>query len=422
MEGTCDEQELWAAAGGLEASYLASPALREGQRTAMQPGPALEAPGPVTAPASSLMQEGRALWVTRWDFRTPGDIRVIVDRAATANFNMLFFQVRGNGDAYYKSRLEPWAARLSGTLGQDPGWDPLAVAVAEAHARGLELHAWLNAYPAWLGEIAPLDTVPETMVARFNRLYGEGWVMWDRHGQPMRLNREYLWAQPGHWAVQEHIVGVCRDVASQYPVDGLHLDNVRYAGWEYSTDPVTADRLALAQALEPGLTWREWQRRQVSGLVAAARAALDTVKAGLPLTAAVWPVYQDTWDWWNAGDGYSGFCQDSVGWLQAGDVGAICPMLYLGSITTDDAQYTALVRDFVSRGQPRLIYAGITTTYDTFAPIGRRIDIARAEGSAGQALFAYGHVSSRDYWDEFRTGPYAEPARIPPALRETGGG
>jgi uncharacterized lipoprotein YddW (UPF0748 family) len=287
------------------------------------------------------------------------------------------------------------------------------VAVAEAHARGLELHAWLNVYPAWLGETPPPATTPETMFSRFNRLYGQAWVMWDRHRQPMQLNREYLWASPGHWAVHEHIVDVCKDVAGRYYVDGLHLDNVRYAGWEYSTDPVTGDRLAQALALEPGLTQKEWQRRQVNGLVAAVRATLDGAKPGLPLTAAVWPVYYDTWDWWHGGDGFSGFCQDSVGWLRAGDVSAICPMLYLGSITTDDAQYAALVKDFVSRGQHLPVYAGITTTYDTFTPIGRRIDIARTAGAAGQALFAYGHVNSRGYWDEFRTGPYAQPALAP---------
>jgi uncharacterized lipoprotein YddW (UPF0748 family) len=418
MESSRDEHELWAAAGGLEASYLANPSLIEtgptppAERAALPPGHAPEGAGTVRPPG--LVHEARALWVTRWDYRTAGDIRIIADRAAGANFNMLFFQVRGNGDAFYRSRLEPWATRLGGTLGQDPGWDPLDVAVAEAHARGLELHAWLNVYPAWLGETPPPATTPETMFSRFNRLYGQAWVMWDRHRQPMQLNREYLWASPGHWAVHEHIVDVCKDVAGRYYVDGLHLDNVRYAGWEYSTDPVTGDRLAQALALEPGLTQKEWQRRQVNGLVAAVRATLDGAKPGLPLTAAVWPVYYDTWDWWHGGDGFSGFCQDSVGWLRAGDVSAICPMLYLGSITTDDAQYAALVKDFVSRGQHLPVYAGITTTYDTFTPIGRRIDIARTAGAAGQALFAYGHVNSRGYWDEFRTGPYAQPALAPP--------
>ena len=118
-----------------------------------------------------LPVETRALWVNRWEFNTPDDIRRLADKAAGANFNALFFQVRGNADACYASGLEPWTARLSGgALGDDPGWDPLAVAVEEAHARGLELHAWFNVYPAWLGETPPPPVEPEPMFLRFNRL------------------------------------------------------------------------------------------------------------------------------------------------------------------------------------------------------------------------------------------------------------
>ncbi len=389
------EHDLWAAVGGLEAAYL--------QAGEPEAAPA-RAPQAAAAPAepsrgagkSSLPVEVRALWVTRWDFRTADDMRWLADKAAAANFNALYFQVRGNADAYYASALEPWAARLSdGALGQDPGWDPLAVAVHEAHSRGLELHAWINVYPAWLGVTPPAPAEPEAMVSRFNRLYGEQWVVWDRHQKPMQLN-----------------------VVAHYLVDGLHLDNVRYPGWEYSRDPITLDRVAQAQALEPGLDRKEWQRRQVNKLVGRLHSAIQRVKPGLLLSAAVWPVYLETWEWWSAGDGYDGFCQDSVGWVDKQIADLICPMLYLGSITTDDDKYQALVEDFVARAGGDHVAAGITATYDDFAVIGRRIDLARAVGAAGQAIFSYGHVNQRGYWDDLVNGPYATPARtLPPADR-----
>lgn len=416
-----DEMALWAAVGGLEASYLAgglpSAADTGDRRAAVTPA----GPDPsniVRAPG--LPQEMRALWVTRWDYQTVDDVRLICDKAASANFNLLYFQVRGNADAFYRSRLEPWAARLSGALGQDPGWDPLQVAIDEAHARGLELHAWVNVYPAWLGETPPSPSKPETMYDRFNRLYGDAWVMWDRNGQPMRLNQQYLWSNPAHWAVVEHITNVCQDIVSRYYIDGLHLDNVRYAGWEYSTDALTTDRHAQAAALEPDLSRKEYQRRQINQFIAGLRQTMDRLKPGLPLSAAVWPVYYDTWDWWNAGDGFTGFCQDSIGWLRAGIVDTICPMLYLSSITTDHSQFSVLVRDFVARATPNAVVAGITTTYDSFEPIGLRIDLARAAGAAGQSLFAYGHINSRNYWNDFRAGPYATRAVIlpPPSARQ----
>lgn len=405
------EHDLWSAVGGLEAAYLAGGAPEPQPSRSPQPAPA---PAGVRGLATNLdlPVETRALWVTRWDFRTPDDIRWLADKAADANFNALFFQVRGNADAYYPSTLEPWAARLSGgALGDDPGWDPLALAVEEAHARGLELHAWINVYPAWLGETPPPPAEPEPMFSSFTRLFDDQWVVWDRHQQPMQINKDYLWSNPGHYAVLEHIAAVGYDIVAHYYVDGLHLDNVRYPGWEYSRDPLTLEAVAQAQALEPDLDRKEWQRRQVNQLVARLHAGIQRLKPGLALSAAVWPVYLETWDWWSDGDGYDGYCQDSVGWVHEQIAEQICPMLYLASITTDDAKYQALVEDFVARAGGEFVVPGITATYDDFGVIARRIDLARAAGAAGQAIFSYGHVNQRSYWDALKNGPYATPAR-----------
>jgi uncharacterized lipoprotein YddW (UPF0748 family) len=408
-----EEQALWAAAGGLEAAYRGEepqPPSDEDRRSVT----ALPEPDSSRlVRQAGLPHEVRALWVTRWDYRTAADVRVIAERAASANFNALFFQVRGTADAYYNSQIEPWAARLSGgTLGQNPGWDPLAVAVDEGHARGLEVHAWINVYPAWLGETPPPPADPEPMWLRFNRLFGEDWVVWNRDQQPMQLNKEYLWSNPGYWAVQEHIAAVGCDIAAHYLIDGLHLDNVRYPGWEYSRDPVTLAAVEQAQTADPTIDRKEWQRQQIDALVAYLHRSISRLKPGLPLSAAVWPVYRNTWDWWTAGDGYEGFCQDSIGWVDAGSAQLICPMFYLSSITADDARYEALLGDFVTRAGGEHVAAGITTSYDDFATIARRIDQARQAEAAGQALFSYGLINQHGYWDALRSGPYATPAII----------
>ncbi|MCK4577719.1 MAG: family 10 glycosylhydrolase, partial [Candidatus Marinimicrobia bacterium] len=94
--------------------------------------------------------EARGVWLSRFDYCTVPDfdqdlirayIANTIQAAAEANINMVFFQVRGSGDAYYASDLEPWGPLLTGNLGGDPGWDPLEYAIDEAHANGLELHA-----------------------------------------------------------------------------------------------------------------------------------------------------------------------------------------------------------------------------------------------------------------------------------------
>ena len=123
-----------------------------------------------------IVEEFRGLWVTRFDWTrfgytvTTSDLDTIVDKAASAHFNALLFQVRGTADAYYFSTLEPWAARLTGsttkTLGTNPGFDPLAYMITRAHQSGLQVHAYINIFPTWLCDVGapPENTVPQQLI------------------------------------------------------------------------------------------------------------------------------------------------------------------------------------------------------------------------------------------------------------------
>ena len=99
-------------------------------------------------------REFRAVWISYLDWpqgetdpeRQKASLREILDTFKDLNFNAVLFQVRAAGEALYRSDLEPWSALLTGIQGRDPGYDPLAFAVREAHKRGMELHAWLNPY------------------------------------------------------------------------------------------------------------------------------------------------------------------------------------------------------------------------------------------------------------------------------------
>ena len=101
-----------------------------------------------TTPAGVPAREVRAVWITTvagLDWPTSRDTAVqratllaMVERLHSSGFNTIFFQVRGRGDALYRSALEPWPAIMTGRPGGDPGWDPLAFILAAAHARGME--------------------------------------------------------------------------------------------------------------------------------------------------------------------------------------------------------------------------------------------------------------------------------------------
>ena len=363
--------------------------------------------------ASIPSVEARALWVPRWSYRTEADVRTIVNKAASANFNILLFQVRGNGDAYYFSVQEPWADRLTGTLGRYPGWDPLRVAIDEAHAAGLELHAYVNVYPAWLGETPPTRTTPRHMYHRFNDLYESKWVQWDSNRNPMGLNQHYLSANPGHPAVVDHFVAVCRGIVLNYDVDGLHLDYVRYSGPHFSYDPVSEQRWSEAGTEDRA----DWQRAQVTELVSRIHDEVIPLRPGVALSAAVWPIYQDKWKWVTYGsttyEGYGGYFQDSRGWLEMGKMDFLAPMLYGTAVKDSRERFNILVQDFMAESYGRHVYAGIHADYASFSEIEARIRMARQAGCQGQVIFAYSVVNSRGYWDEFRRGPYAQPAQVP---------
>jgi len=359
--------------------------------------------------------------VTRWDYTYPEDVQEIIERAAYANFNIIFFQVRGQADAYYHSNYEPWAERLTGTLGQDPGWDPLGTAVKLAHAAGLELHAWVNVYPVWItsseAEAPPQDVTPEHLFWKLSHAYGwADWRQWDEEG-PMRLDDyppvRYLYASPAVTLTVNHIVSVCQDIVTNYEVDGLHLDHIRYAGPEFSRDPISEASFVEAQILDPELTWEDWQRAQVADLLSQIYEQVILTHQDVMLTAAVWPIYRDYWDW-IANDGYDGYYQDSQGWMWKDLIDAIAPMLYTVSTKDYPDRFDVLVRDFVSNANERHVCPGITADYDSFDRIWSRIEIARQAGASGQAIFSYSLINKWGYWDEFRNGPYAIPADVPP--------
>ena len=123
----------------------------------------ITSPTPVT-PADtatpSIQREMRGLWIATvanidWPSRSTltadqqrAELLDILNKAALIHINTIVFHVRPAADAVYQSALEPWGAMLTGTQGTSPGYDPLGFAIQEAHARGMELHAWINPFRA----------------------------------------------------------------------------------------------------------------------------------------------------------------------------------------------------------------------------------------------------------------------------------
>ncbi|WP_320783325.1 glycoside hydrolase family 10 protein [Streptomyces sp. CRN 30] len=141
------------------------------------------------------------------------DLIAYLDTAVEYRLNAVFFQVRPAADALWPSAYEPWSECLSGVQGRDPGWDPLGTAVAEAHARGLELHAWFNPY-----RVAS-HTDPSRLAASHPARKNPDWVV--PYGGKLYYN-------PGLPEVRAFVQDAMADAVRRYEVDGVHFDDYFY--------------------------------------------------------------------------------------------------------------------------------------------------------------------------------------------------
>ena len=328
-------------------------------------------PQPPLAAPESKPTEVRALWISRFDLGSPplkrARLEGLLNKAADAGFNAVLLQVRATGDAYYASNVEPWSYRLTSSrvadLGRNPGWDPLQVALETAHARGLQLHAYLNAFSVWeCGRGAPPHTTPEHPYWKLagydpsTKQYDSSWRVHAKVGgspQPMGDTKtgavacsEYLWASAGVDRVHEQNLAVIQDLVTRYAVDGIHLDRVRYPGRQYSHDPET---YASWHAAAPPTSLENWQRDNLSQWIARYGQEIKTIRPAATFSAAVWFTYKKTAAMkFPTSQGYYDYYQDSHRWLAEGSVDAIAPMIYGTTFDTDISKWKVLADDHVA--------------------------------------------------------------------------
>lgn len=366
--------------------------------------------------------EARSVWITRWDYEKskttgPQSIANIMKTVADANFNMVYFQVRGRADAYYKSSFEPWASEFTGTLGKDPDWDPLSVAVEEAHKNGLEIHVWINTFTMWSGTTPPPESTP-----RHIYLSHPEWLVVDSNGNQMALNSSYVFATPGNPAVWDHIINVLSEIALKYNIDGIHFDYIRYPGPNYSYDSVSISRYQEAKSKNNSLLREDWQRAQVTEFLSRAYESIISIKPMLKVTAAVWGIYKNNWGWANVSEGYFDYYQDSQGWMQLGIVDAISPMIYwpMTDPQGERTDYATLALDFMNNSGSRFFFSGLhvyprndSDIYD-FSEIVRQIEYLRQIGAQGMSIYNYALLKQNNYFDDLKNGPFKERAFVPP--------
>ncbi len=327
----------------------------------------------------------KAVWVTRWDYKTPGDIARVMHNCKTAGFNTILFQVRGNGTVFYPSKIEPWAAELGG---RDPGFDPLAVAIKEAHARDMKIHAWANVIPGWRGEKPPNHP---------RQLYNAhpDWFWRDANGKRQPLGW-YVSVNPVYPEVRAHIVSVMKEIVTRYDVDGLHLDYVRFPNewndsWpvgatvpDYPRDPRTLGMFKRVTGRVPRqapAAWNAFRTEAVTQVVRDIRKMMLKSKPKAVLSAALGA---------SPDESRRRHFQDSRRWVSEGLLDAVYPMNYSDSMPVYSKK---LVQWNAIKGDAAVV-TGIMFDKRPAATVRQQLDYAMETGGHF-AAFAYNSLFER---------------------------
>lgn len=361
-------------------------------------------------PAAARADEIRGLWVLRSSLATPQRIAELIRVADAGGYNTLLVQVRGRGDAYYTSQIEPRAEELRGA---SPGFDPLKETIDRAHAAGLRVHAWFNTNLVASATRLPTDPkhvavrhpewlmVPQPLAGSLLRRapsaasYIADLARWSRQHEGQV---EGLYLSPITDAAQDYTVSVVKDLLSRYALDGLHLDYIRYPTPDFDVSAASLAafaarqsarmtdeerrRLEARQVTDPLIWirtypegWDAFRRDRLTMLVTRIRALVDE-RPGLTLSAAVLPDPEDA---------RRRKLQDWSGWAERKLLDAICPMAYATDVNTFRQQVEAAVRG--AHGQP--VWAGIGAWRLPATRTASAVQAARQRGAKGILLFSY---------------------------------
>lgn len=375
--------------------------------------------------AGSTSRDMRGVWVSsvyNLDYPTKATTSAdglrreadrILDNAAKAGLNTIFLQVRPTSDALYPSKLFPWSHWLTGTQGKAPGenFDPLAYWVKGAHARGLELHAWLNPYRVTRDK--NWDKLDPANPAKVHK----GWAV------PYKDGNYYY--DPGLPEVRALVVEGAAEIAENYAVDGIHLDDYFYPGADFN-DAATYAKYGAGFA-----SLADWRRDNVNQLVALLDTRLHKINPNLRFgisPSGVWankktdPRGSNT----NGGnESYAAAYADSLAWIGSGTIDYIIPQIYW-EIGHKAADFATLTDWWVEHTQNTDVdlYIGLaaykchdaaTPTWPTTTPIFDALGyMAKQPAVDGAVFFRYGSLDAVPGLRDALTTYYANTKPQPP--------
>lgn len=293
-----------------------------------------------------------------------------LDRLKAMGINTVLFQTRIRGTVIYPSAIEPWDGCLSGTPGVSPGYDALQFAVEQCHRRGMNIQAWVVAFPLTnlnvtrqLGKRSIVSRHPELCLKA-----GDHWMM-----------------NPGVPATADYIAKLCAEITRNYDIDGIHLDYIRYPEKEVAFNDARTFR-----TYGKGKSRAEWRRENITRCVRKIYTAVKALKPWVAVSCSPVGKHDDLprqFSYgWNARTTVS---QDVQQWLADGIMDEIYPMMYFRG-----QHFYPFALDWIENSHGRTVAPGLGVYFLDkrqkdwdLQTITREINFLRICGAGGQAYF-----------------------------------
>lgn len=373
----------------------------------------------------AIQREFRGAWIAtvgniNWPSK-PGlpvtqqkaELLAMLDRAVELRLNAIIFQARPAAEVLYESTKEPWSEYLTGQLGKapEPAYDPLAMVIAQAHKRGLELHAWFNPFRV------RLPSAKSPLTANHLAKSQPGWV---------RTYGNQLWLDPGEAKARAFAIEVILDVVQRYDVDGIHIDDYFYPYPEKDAkgalipfpDGTTWKRYQDAGGKLPIADWRRGNVNQfVEQLHAGVKARKRWVKVGISPFGIWRPGHPASV---KGMDAYAVLYADAKLWLEKGWCDYLAPQIYW-TIDAPAQSYPVLLKWWVEQSvEKRHVWPGnfvAKVTPGGWKPeeIVNQVNLTRKEpGATGNIHFGWRAMTAGNLGATLREQVYQEPALVPP--------
>ena len=345
--------------------------------------------------------EIRAMWFDRGTIVAAGSrqrLAEIFDRLAAAGINTIFFETVNAGYPIYPSDVAPQQNPLIPS-----SWDPLADAVELAHERGMELHAWVWAFATGNQRHNALVNLPHQNLGPVLSAH-PNWANYDNYGRAIPVGQNKPFLDPAHPQVRRYLQRLFTEIVTEYDVDGLQLDYIRYpfqdpsGGRYYGYGQAARRQFRRQTGVDPlsisprdRTLWQEWtdfRTQQIDTFVSEISTHLRRQRPELILSAAVFPMSQH--------ERIQKLQQNWEAWAQHGDIDLIVTMSYAMDTNRLQQLTTPWLTGIAADVSPALVLPGIRLLNLSDSAAIDQIQALRDMPSGGYALFAVENLNNND--------------------------